>query len=53
MSRKSRSTGVRGRRYTIGQTPSPDAPNSVNKFLDNKGFSDAIKKGMNKYLGER
>jgi filamentous hemagglutinin len=39
--------------YNPASKSFPDAPKSVNRLLDNSGFSNAIQKGMTKYLGEQ
>jgi hypothetical protein len=38
--------------YDPGTNSFPDAPNSVNKLLNNPSFRAAIKKGLTKYLGD-
>ncbi|WP_160474495.1 MULTISPECIES: hypothetical protein [unclassified Cupriavidus] len=39
--------------YDHGTNSLPGAPNSVNKLLDNPSFSNAIQKGLTKYLGAK
>jgi RHS repeat-associated protein len=43
-----------GNKYMYDPTTKsfPDAPNSVNKLMENPSFQNAIEKGMKKYLGE-